>query len=290
MTANRISQLALAAKYKSGYKEGLLFAGWSAGGIPLLTTSIDNLAPRAQKTIDVIEASGIQMQTLKISGLAAFDFNFVGPIFDFSDTSTISLKEDVLDIGLVDSSGSQVVLKFGELQLLSAISKGVIEWQYISDVAISALVVKAVKSYSLIIQGKSSKNDRDTLIIFKPVLSENGNSIEFSSFVREIVGRLIALDEQQQPEYKKGYLEASSGNPNKSSIWDLLVAPTAEGKRFRPGRSLLKLAGQLGLVDTRGLPLDEKENLLKEGLNNASLSTLVEIATAMYECADLKIK
>lgn len=287
---SKIASLALVAKFKSGYKEGNLYAGWSAGGVPILATSEDALADAALRALDALKASGIQLQMISITSLAVADFNFVGPIFDFSDASSISLTEDVMEIGLVDSLGQQTTLKFGEMQLLNAITSGVMRWQFVPSASISELVVKSVFSYSLLVPGKRGKVERDTLIIFRPILQERGNEIEFAGFLRDIVGRLIALDEQQLPDFKKGYLEASSGGVKKTSIWDLIVAPTADGQHFDPTRALLKAAGQLGLLDTRGLPLEEKANLLKEGLGKTDLPTLIKIASAMYRHASEKIR
>ena len=181
---NTLTQLALVAKTKYGYREGILYAGWSAGGVPVLTTSSDNLAGMAIKSLDAIRASGIQLQTVNVSSLIAFDFNYVGTLYDFADTSSISLTEDVIDIGLVDTKGQQTALRFGELQLLSALSNSVLKWQYVPVAGTSALVVKAVNSYSLVVLGKRGKVEGDILIIFKPILAERGNEIEKKEILR----------------------------------------------------------------------------------------------------------
>jgi hypothetical protein len=288
--SNKISQLALVAKYSKGYSEGMMYAGWTAGGVPALGNSTDDLTEQARRSLTATKALEIQLKSGAISNLATFDFNFIGPIFDFSDVSSISLTEDVIEIGLVDVAGQQTTLKYGELQLLSAIANGVLVWQFIPSSGVGDMVVRSSHNYSLVLKGKPGKVESDTLVIFKPILPDRGNKIEFTSFVRDVIGRLIALDEQQQPEYKKGYLEASSGEGDRSTIWDALIAPTADGKHFDPTKTLLKFAGKLGLIDIRGLDLEDKASLLSEGLNNTELPALVKIAKAMLMHASSRVK
>lgn len=274
---NQISLLALVAKYRSG----TLYAGWTAGGLPGMTPSEDGLAAPAKKALEAIKVSGVQLQTINLSNLSAFDFNYVGPIFDFSDISPSALTEDVMEIGLVDTVGAQTSLKFGEIQLLTAIANGILKWQFIPNYSVGEVAVKSAHNYSLLIPGRRGKVERDSLLIFKPQLPARGNEIEFTGFLREVIGRLIALDEQQPPELKKGYLTASSGGQKGSSIWDAIVAPTEDGEHFDPSKALLKVVGKLGLYDIRGLDVAEKTNLLREGLGKANIKTLVDISKAM---------
>lgn len=199
-----IEELALVAKV--GLRP--LYAGWSADGLPMLTTSTDDLSSRAQGDLETFNksTSAIPKIALRGSRLDVVVVSVAGPVQDIKDSSPRNLAQDTIKINVTDAQGKTNELTLGELEALKMIADNLIVFQRLGTIFDNADRQEAVEIHSYFLP--ASGNRTDLLMLFKATNDNVGNLVDIILFVSDVIKKLISNDRRQPAGYKKGYLEA----------------------------------------------------------------------------------
>ncbi len=210
-TNDVIEELSLVAKVGSRP----LYAGWTSRGLPILTSSDNDLSESAREDLRTFKKSGLVIPKLSLRGshLDVAVATIAGSVQDIKDTSRKNLAQDTIKVTVTDSSGSSYDITLGELEILKMIADCVITFQRLGTIFDTVDRQEAVEIYSLFLQGTQGNGDTiedrpDLLLLLKPTNDNLGNIIDTIIFASDIIKKLINNDRRQPAGYKKGYLEA----------------------------------------------------------------------------------
>src|SRR3989344_1584278 len=189
---------------------GTLYLGWTKDGRPSIGKYDGDLTRSALESLQSSQAAGIRIREIRYRGVVPYEYRYTGSAVDFSDDPTsYSKTEDLIKYGIVDSDGTQKVIHVGEADILQSISENNIPWQSVDFSTSTEIAVSAKPMYSVFVPQKGETHSA-CVLLFKPSIKGESNEAVFKSFVRETIGRLLILDELQEPEKRKGYLEVAA--------------------------------------------------------------------------------
>jgi len=211
----------------SGRRSNLVYIGWTndSDSRPIVVTDEKRLSEEALKSIDSFRKSRLPIKSVDFSALTAVEFSLTGEPVDFKDTERHK-AEDLVCYSVRTSEGQQSI-SLGELAVLKAIVEARQDpWQ---DMGFSRFTesVTAKTMYTIFVPTNENPYNSGMAIIFRPSIEGESNEIAFQLFVRQTLGKLLLLDEMQQPEKRKGYIaEAAriSGVESEGLLSDMLLA------------------------------------------------------------------
>jgi hypothetical protein len=298
---DRISKLCLLAKAKRSKGHESVMVGWTKDGRPSIVRSEDQLSDMAKESLDAYKMSGLPIKEVASSNLIPLEYAFTGPAVDFKDKGD-KKAEDLITFGVIDQNGETKKISIGERRILEAITNSNNPWQDIASTRLGEVSVEAKPMYTLFLP--SQESEEYLVILFKPTISGESNEATFKSFIRQTIGRLLVLDESQEPNKRKGYLKAAAalaGVKSKSgNALDMFFKlrqlglvdfrdEWLEGMKQR-GRNItvggLRLARTLGLVDFDDETLERyKDPLPYYDVDSLDIDKLIRLASRMYTVA-----
>ncbi len=289
-----ISQLSCVVHPASA--RGVYFIGWNRAGLPVVTADSNQLSEEAKKSVIENQKAGLPIREVPFRRIEAKAFSYVGKPIDYMDQGNI-VVEDLLTYGLVDKDGKQSEETFGELTILQGLTEASVFWQDSGRSSLDDETRSAKRMYTLFIQPNDGSTDDAYAILFKPTLPGESNENDFRLFIRQTIGKLLVLDESQEPAHRKGYIEAAAaftgytkGNPvgllhlfyNFSDDELDKIAKAKQGI----STGLLKVARGLGLYNIS----DDELSLMKDqrpyyDVDTLDLNKLFSLVIAMRDTA-----
>lgn len=211
--------------------------------------------------------------------------------------------EDAVSIGIEHADGRKEGIAVKELDILRAIIEAKQQWQDATEGSLLTETHEADQYYTLLLP-KGGDNEAYALLLTPD--QTGGNQIKFKTLVREIIARFLALDEQQPPHMRKGYMEdaariSAKYKPNEPNgfvkfLGDMgLVAIEKDDQVERPKVPFyvqtIKFLKSAGLVDADTSELSILEDPLPSyNIDNLKIEQFFELAEEMYRTGWRKIK
>lgn len=261
----QIKRLCSVVRRAYGGRE-LLFIGWTKEGKPTVTDNEDHLADEVQESFSAFQTSGLGLREIKYSNLTTVEYAYTGRAIDFRDQD-LTKAEDLIIYGIKDQEGASKPISLSELTVLQSIVNAQTPWQDIGPSKMGEIAVSAKPMYTLFVPTPEMARGSALAILFKPTIEGESNEASFKSFIRQTIGRLLVLDESQEPRNRKGYLKAAAkfaGKRGTKGTLDILFALRAAG-----------------LVEFEDQWLENfsqrKRNMVAKGLKIARLLGFVEV-------------
>ena len=185
------------------------FLGWTEAGLPALTQDESQLSETARQSFNFYRRARLPLRRLPFTALAAVDFRVAEPPVDYRDSSA-GKAEDILRYRVIDRTGEELVLSFGELDILEAICASTDPWQNLSEGPIRDVAVATQPMYTTFAPLSGGRSGRAIALLFKPALAGDSNEALFKAFVRRTLTNLLILDESQPSRGQKGYIRAAA--------------------------------------------------------------------------------
>lgn len=294
-----IERLCAAVKMPWFRQSEVLFFGWSADGKPTIVGDDRYLSRQAFESYRLTEAVDFPFGREQ-AGVAVVPMEFVStsrPI-DRQDPRA----EDILVYGVKGGDKELTLIRIEELDLLEAIIHGHVVWEDVNPQTVFAQeTLPALKMHMMMIPARTERDERVVYaLMFAPVMENESNEVMFQQFLVQTLKSLIALDEQQDSEDKRGYEQAAatvvnqnlSGNDayvvmkalkyfglvdmSDEALEDLKAQ--SSGKGF--GYQLLLLAEQAGLVNIK-----EERPSAKQKVEQFTVEELMKFISLAYRLA-----
>lgn len=203
---SRLASLALVAK-AGKFDSRTLYAGWTDAGLPVLTNSTSDLSDDASDQAKTFLNSDYPIPTLPLRRqLDVVAVEFAGPVQDLEDPSPDNLVQDTIKVTVKNTSGKEVELTLGELDVLGMIGNNMMVFQRFGSILDTAERQKAVPYFSFFLPGNDDR--QDLLVLMHPTNENLGNLIDAIIFIQDVIRKLLMNDEHQAKQFKKGYLTA----------------------------------------------------------------------------------
>lgn len=269
-----------------------VFIGWTAQGIPAITTTENELSQVAQKSYFENRKSKQQLDLLQYSNIIPVDYLKTGQPIDYQDTPQHK-AEDLLSYSVLDSNGDQKSLTIGELNMLEGISNGVSIWQDLGKLDRDEIAATAKQMYTLFVEEEKQSGEAYAFM-FQPPIEGQSNEVSFKSFIRQTLGKLLVLDESQNPSNRKGYIEAAADLTDGHGLsklgmilnffYDFGDDKYDPGNRFKAG--IYNFARKIGFYEITDEQLEEmRRGLPYYDVDTMDLTTLMGVAKSMYKAA-----
>ncbi len=259
-----------------------MFVGWSAEGLPVVTSSEDDLLPDPRENYSIFKNSGLSSRRIDTPELVAAEYVYTGPVHNFIDDE-FEKAEDLIAITIKDESGTEQTIKVGELAILKAIAESDKPWQETDNSSLLDMAKDTKLWYTLLLP-HPSKKDTTIALIFKPITKDQSNAIKYQNFIRDVISRLLVVDEGQTRRFQKGYVKAAVkyAGQNVEGFFDLL---------FENGDQLVRefIARAISLLVDLGPDSLEKLKNPPGGyynLEEIGIDKLVQLAATMHKSAE----
>lgn len=282
-------------------KGELIFIGWTRDGKPAITSNETRLSEEVQESLKAFERSGLEIKEIYLN-LIPVEYAYTGAAIDFRDQKERK-AEDLINYGIKDEDGKSKKIALGELAVLEAIADSQTPWQDTASSKVREIAVAAKPMYILFVSTPEMDGNTALAILFKPTIEGESNEAAFKSFIRQTIGRLLVLDESQDPENRKGYMKAAekfAGKRTTGSPLEILLKLRQTGfiefednwlkNLGQRGRNMLttglKLARSLGLVEVDEDLLEEyKHPLPHYDVDKLDINRLFSLTSAMRDAA-----
>lgn len=201
---NRLSGIFRTRRYGE-----LVFIGWTKEGLPVITLNEDQLSCRARESYESFQHSGLELREIPFRNLTPAEFMAVVEAKDFKDTR-IKRAEDVVVLYVKTTEGERVVYVPERTILRSITDTRDNPWQDANIARIGEVESSSKTMYTLFVPTPNKGRDTGLAILFKPVIERDSNEAVFKIFIRETLGKLLAIDESQPKDNRKGYLKPAS--------------------------------------------------------------------------------
>ncbi|MCB0217391.1 MAG: hypothetical protein H6648_03740 [Caldilineae bacterium] len=278
------------------------FVGWTAEGLPAASISVEDLSDSARRDLASFRGARLEPRKVPFATLIPVSYAMTGSAIDFSDTPD-RRAEDQVGFAVVDAAGARRDLALGELALLGAIGAAREPWQSHQVATGSGLAVDAVPLYTLFTTLPGVRADTGLAMLFESTLAGGSNEPAFRSCLRNVIGRLLVLDESQAPERRKGYLQAAgrlAGVPPDSGMLGSLVwlrkaglitfedswlqSMQGRGRRIKGG--LIRALRGAGMVEVSDEMLAEISDTRPDyDVDRLDLRRMLDLAAAMHGVA-----
>lgn len=278
------------------------FVGWTAEGLPAASTTVEDLSENARRDLASFRGARLEPRKVPFATLIPVSYAMTGSAIDFSDTPD-RRAEDQVGFAVLDAAGARRELALGELALLGAIGAAREPWQSHQIATASSLAVDAVPLYTLFTTLPGVRADTGLALLFESTLAGGSNEPAFRSCLRNVIGRLLVLDESQTPEQRKGYLQVAgrlAGVPPGSGVLGSLVwlrkagliafedswlqSMQGRGRRMKGG--LIRALRGMGMVEISDEMLAEIADTRPDyDVDRLDLRRMLDLAAAMHEVA-----
>jgi len=275
------------------------FLGWSPEGLPAACTDVDGLGAQARRELAAFRATRLEPRRVPYASLIPAQLVAVGAAVDYADSQGRK-AEDQVRLSILDAAGQQREVALGELALLGGIAAAREPWQTHPERSRAELAVGTVPLYTVFTALPGARADSGLALLFQSTLVGSSNEAAFRSFVRNVIGRLLVLDESTPAADRKGYLEVAGkaagvppqGGVLASLLWlrraglvafedDWLQRLQGRGRRMKSG--MLRALRGIGLVEVSDEMLaelaDSRPNYDVDGLD---LAPMLAMAQEMY--------
>lgn len=192
------------------YGEELVFVGWTKDDQPTMVTSEAQLSEQARESYTNFQISGLEIKRIPYRVLTVAEYVSTGSAIDFQDKGSKKAEDLVTyQIKMVGSNKSVAVPELTILQAIIETSDN--PWQDIGHSKIGDLAITAKSMFTLFLPTPNVGEGTALAVIFKPIIEAESNESTYKGFIRQTLGRLLILDESQEPQYQKGYVKAAAG-------------------------------------------------------------------------------
>lgn len=275
------------------------FVGWSPEGLPAACTDVADLGEGARRELAAFRASRLEPRRLPFASLIPAQLVTVGAAVDYADGQG-RRAEDQVRLSIVDAAGEQREVALGELALLGGIAAASEPWQTHPERSRSALAVDTVPQYTVFTALPGSRADTGLALLFQSTLEGGSNEPAFRSFVRNVIGRLLVLDESTPASDRKGYLDVAgkaAGVPPQSGVLASLLwlrraglvtfedgwLQRVQGRGRRMKSGMLRALRGMGLVDISDEMLAEMADSRPDyDVDQLDLAPMLAMAQEMY--------
>lgn len=208
-----------------GVQGSWFFVGWSPEGLPAACTDVADLSADARRELAAFRSARLEPRRVPFASLIPVAYVATGSAVDFSDAGGRK-AEDQVNVTVIDAAGARREIALGELALLGGIAGAQEPWQSHPAGAPSGLAVDAVPLYSVCTALPGARADTGLALLFQSTIGGGSNEPAFRSFVRNVIGRLLLLDESSPAGGRKGYLEVAgraAGVPPQGGVLQSLV-------------------------------------------------------------------
>ena len=157
-------------------------------------------------------------------------------------------------------------------------------------------IIASTKSmHTLFVEPKEKSTGEALAILFRPAFDGESNELSFKSFIRKSLGKLLVLDESQEPQSRKGYIDAAAqftkgnGRSTLASVVNLFYdrgeSPFVDTSKAKVG--ILKIARSLGMYNISDAELEEISHPLPfYDVEEMDMKTLFDVASAMRDASN----
>lgn len=296
--SNKISKICTILQVGKGY----VYVGFTHDERPIAT---DDLANLNQEALDDMEANrqsyGFNPRLVRARKIIPLLYSHTIRGRDFEDRDG-EKAADLVEYGLIDSTGQTKHLMFDELSLLRALVESRHNyWQDSTSTTYGDEIYETKRIYTLLIP---SWQESETVyaILFKPTIEKTSNEPATKNMIVRTLDILLQMDRHQKerrPGSEKGYSQAA-GNPKqkteinnwKQLIW--LFAKLNDEQITQFNQWLRNRAADflefLRIFKFYNITPDEIESLrsteLTFELSNLSLDSILNIAELMVPVAE----
>ncbi len=286
-----LSTVACVVKVTGERRAIYAFIGWRPDDKPFVTNNIAALTREARDSIAAYKASRLPFREVPYRVFNPIEFDTVAAAIDYPDGPK-GYAEDLVKVEFVGPTGQNFTLPIGELALLNAIADAAQPWQLITAVGGSQVAVTPRPMYTLFIPMSASEA---YAVLFKPAIPGESNEAPFKAFVRNVISKLLVIDESQEPNRQKGYIQAAAtlGEPEGKGLLSQLIA-LDEAQRMAVARAghkaragLLRTLRALSLIDISDAQLEVIEHNADAyyDIEALSLTQLLHLAGHMAAAA-----
>lgn len=275
------------------------FVGWSAEGLPAASTDVADLSDVARRELAAFRATRLEPRRVPFASLIPAQLVAVGAAVDYADGQG-RRAEDQVRLSILDAAGEQREVALGELALLGGIAGAREPWQTHPERSRAELAVGTVPLYTVLTALPGARADTGLALLFRSTLAGSSNEAAFRSFVRNVIGRLLVLDESTPASDRKGYLEVAGraagippqGGVLQSLLWlrraglvafedDWLQRLQGRGRRMKSG--MLRALRGIGLVEVSDEMLAEMADSRPDyDVDALDLAPMLAMAQEMY--------
>ena len=289
-----------------GVQGSWFFIGWSEEGLPAACTDVAELSADARRELSGFRGARLEPRRVPFASLIPVAYVSTGSAVDFSDAGGRK-AEDQVNLTVIDAAGERRDIALGELALLGGIAAAQEPWQSHPVAARGELAVDTVPLYSVCTALPGARADTGVGLLFPSTISGGSNEPAFRSFVRNVIGRLLLLDESSAPSSRKGYLDVAGraaglppqGGMLQSLIWlrnaglvvfedDWLQRLQGRGRRMKSG--MLRALRGIGMLDVSDELLAEISDARPDyDVDQLDLARMLAMARDMYQAGRAQV-
>lgn len=191
------------------------YFGWTDTGLPAMGTSeevqISELAQMHQQFGEPIRYA-FKTEFGQDVPVVPVEFVKTAPPFDKMDTSQ-GFSQDVLQYAVTDSNGNLIYAYANELDVLDAITKYTVTWEFVNrQTILREDTIPAIKAFSLFMPVVIDNKPQIAYFLFPAPREYESNEYQFQQFLIQTMQAFVSLDIKQQQQARKGYEEVVSIN------------------------------------------------------------------------------
>ncbi len=198
------------------YEDEPIYIGWTEDGRPIATSHATQLSEAARTSVELFGQSTSDFaRNVDYSTIDPANFVMVGAMVDFQDDpATGKVAEDFLRVSVSREAGkaNPGEIRIGERALLKAILDARNPYQDVGKAAIGEVAQSAMHMYTLLIPIEGDQEAESAHALLFQAEENFSNEAAFAYFMREVIARLLMLDETSisQGKHAKGYVEAAA--------------------------------------------------------------------------------
>lgn len=289
-----------------GVQGSWFFLGWSAEGLPAACTDVADLSADARRELAAFRGARLEPRRVPFASIIPLNYVSTGSAVDFSDSGGRK-AEDQVNLTVIDAAGERRDIALGELALLGGIAAAQEPWQSHPAGGGGALAVDTVPLYCVCTALPGARADTGVGLLFQSTIRAGSNEPAFRSFVRNVIGRLLLLDESSSPSSRKGYLDVAGraagvppqGGVLKSLIWlrdagmvafedDWLQKLQGRGRRIKSG--MLRALRGIGMLEVSDEMLAEIGDARPDyDVDQLDLARMMAMARDMYQAGRAQV-
>lgn len=221
---NKIDKICTILQVGKGY----VYVGFTLDERPMATDNLSDLNPEALSDIEANRQSyGFNPRPFRARKIIPLLYSHTIRGRDFEDRDG-EKAADLVEYGLIDSTGQTRHLMFDELSLLKALVEASRNyWQDSTSATYGVEIYETKRIYTFLIP---SWEDSETVyaILFKPTVEKTSNEPATKNMVVRTLDILLQMDKHQKerrPGTEKGYTQAAGNPKQKTEInnWKQLI-------------------------------------------------------------------